>query len=49
MPRFLAVTFPTFMRLAFWCEEHTATDCAVAVLTAVVGLFTAEFATWWIS
>ena len=46
LPRFLAVLFPVFMWLALVCEERRITDRAVGVSALVLGLFTAQFASW---
>jgi hypothetical protein len=50
LPRFLAVLFPIFMWLALYCEQRRLTDRVIAVSAIVLGLFTAQFATWhWIA
>jgi Mannosyltransferase (PIG-V) len=50
LPRFVAVLFPIFMWLAIVCDERSITDRVVAVSAIMLGLFTAQFASWhWIS
>ena len=50
LPRFLAVQVPIFMWLALVCEERRITDRVAAGFALVLGLFTAQFATWhWVA
>src|SRR5829696_3623519 len=50
LPRFVGVLFPIFMWLAIVCEERRATDLVAAASAIVLGLFTAQYASWhWIS
>ena len=40
------VLFPLFMWAAVWLEERRLSTNAIAANAVLVGLFTAEFATW---
>lgn len=44
--RYLVVIFPLFMWAGWWVSRRRITTPAVAVLAVLLGLFTAEFATW---
>jgi hypothetical protein len=44
--RYAAVIFPLFMWAGWWVAKKRITTPAVAVLAVLLGLFTAEFATW---
>jgi hypothetical protein len=46
LPRFEVVLFPLFMWGAQWLERRRLTEPALAALGVLLGLFTAEFATW---
>lgn len=46
IPRYEAVLFPLFMWGAFWIRRRNLTTPAIAALAVLLGLFTAEFATW---
>jgi hypothetical protein len=50
LPRFVAVLFPLQMWLAVWCEERRDTERALAACAVVLGLLSAQFATWrWVA
>jgi hypothetical protein len=44
--RYAVVIFPLFMWAGWWVSRRRITTPAVAVLAVLLGLFTAEFATW---
>lgn len=44
--RYAIVIFPLFMWAGWWVSRRRITTPAVAVLAVLLGLFTAEFATW---
>jgi hypothetical protein len=46
LPRYEVVLFPLFMWSAWWLRRRDLTTPAVAALAVLLGLFTAEFATW---
>jgi hypothetical protein len=46
LPRYEVVLFPLFMWGAWWISRRRWTVPAVASLAVLLGLFTAEFATW---
>jgi hypothetical protein len=46
LPRYQVVLFPLFMWAAQWLERRRLTAPALASLAVLLGLFTAEFATW---
>lgn len=46
LPRYEVVVFPLFMWGAGWVARRQITVPAVAALAVLLGLFTAEFATW---
>lgn len=46
LPRYEVVLFPLFMWAAGWIERRRLTTPALASLAVLLGLFTAEFATW---
>ncbi len=46
LPRFVTVLFPLFMCLAAVCVRRRATEPVIACSAVLVGLFTAQFATW---
>ena len=46
LPRYEVVLFPLFMWGAWWVTRRRVTVPAVATLAVLLGLFTAEFATW---
>jgi hypothetical protein len=46
LPRYEVVLFPLFMWAAWWLERRRLTMAAVASLAVLLGVFTAEFATW---
>jgi hypothetical protein len=46
LPRYEVVLFPLFMWAAGWLERRRLTAPALASLAVLLGLFTAEFATW---
>lgn len=50
LPRFVAVLFPLHMWLAVWSTERRASERALASSAVLLGLFTAQFATWrWVA
>ena len=44
--RYVVVVFPLFMWAGWWVSRRRLTTPAVAVLAVLLGLLTAEFATW---
>jgi hypothetical protein len=46
LPRYEVVLFPLFMWAAWWLRKRQLATPAVAALAVLLGLFTAEFATW---
>lgn len=46
LPRYEVVVFPLFMWAATWVARRRITGPAIAALAVLLGLFTAEFATW---
>ena len=46
LPRYEVVLFPLFMWGAWWLQRRRIGSPAVAALAVLLGLFTAEFATW---
>jgi hypothetical protein len=46
LPRYEVVVFPLFMWAAWWLQRRRLTTPAIAALAVLLGLFTAEFATW---
>jgi hypothetical protein len=46
LPRYEVVLFPIFMWAATWLERRRLTQPALASMAVLLGLFTAEFATW---
>jgi Mannosyltransferase (PIG-V) len=46
LPRYEVVLFPLFMWGAWWIERRGITKPALASLAVLLGLFTADFATW---
>jgi hypothetical protein len=40
------VVFPLFMWAAWWLQRRRLTTPAIGALAVLLGLFTAEFATW---
>jgi hypothetical protein len=46
LPRYEVVLFPLFMWAAVWFEQRRFTGYALASSAVLLGLFTAEFATW---
>jgi hypothetical protein len=46
IPRYEMVLFPLFMWGAWWVRRRALTTPAIAGLAVLLGLFTAEFATW---
>jgi hypothetical protein len=46
LPRYEVVLFPLFMWAAVWLEERRLSINAIAMGAVLLGLFTAEFATW---
>jgi Mannosyltransferase (PIG-V) len=46
LPRYAVVLFPLFVWGASWIQRRRITTAALASLAVLLGLFTAEFATW---
>ncbi len=46
LPRYEVVLFPLFMWSAWWLRRRRLVTPALAALAVLLGLFTAEFATW---
>jgi hypothetical protein len=46
LPRYEVVLFPLFIWSAWWIRRRGLTTPAVAAVAVLLGLFTAEFATW---
>jgi Mannosyltransferase (PIG-V) len=46
LPRYEVVLFPIFMWAATWLQRRRLTAPALASMAVLLGLFTAEFATW---
>jgi Mannosyltransferase (PIG-V) len=46
LPRYEVVLFPLFMWGAWWVAQRRITTAALASLGVLLGLFTAQFATW---
>jgi hypothetical protein len=46
LPRYEVVLFPLFMWAAWWVHRRRIEPQAIACLAVLLGLFTAEFATW---
>ncbi|MDQ6811943.1 MAG: glycosyltransferase family 39 protein [Actinomycetota bacterium] len=46
LPRYEVVLFPLFMWGAWWVRQRRMTTAALASLAVLLGLFTAQFATW---
>lgn len=46
LPRYGVVLFPLFMWGAGWLQRRRLTSAGIASLAVLLGLFTAEFATW---
>jgi hypothetical protein len=46
VPRYEVVLFPLFIWSAWWVRRRELATPAVAALAVLLGLFTAEFATW---
>jgi hypothetical protein len=46
LPRFESVLFPLFMWGAAWLHERRLTDVGIGAGAVLLGLFTADFATW---
>jgi hypothetical protein len=46
LPRYQMVLFPLFMWSAWWLRRRRLSTPAIAALAVLLGLFTAEFATW---
>ena len=46
LPRYQVVLFPLFMWGALWVRRRDLTTEAIGTLAVLLGLFTAEFATW---
>jgi hypothetical protein len=46
LPRYLAVVFPLFIFLALVCEERRWTPTVAVIFAVLLGLSTAQFATW---
>jgi hypothetical protein len=46
IPRYEVVLFPLFMWAAWWVRRRQLVTPAIASLAVLLGLFTAEFATW---
>lgn len=46
LPRYEVVLFPLFMWSAWWLRRRQLTMAALGALAVLLGLFTAEFATW---
>lgn len=46
LPRYAVVVFPLFMWAGWWVARRRITVPVVAALAVLLGLFTAEFATW---
>jgi hypothetical protein len=46
LPRYEVVLFPLFMGGAWWVAQRRITTAALASLGVLLGLFTAQFATW---
>ena len=46
LPRYEVVLFPLFMWGAWWVCRRRLENAALASLAVLLGLFTAEFATW---
>jgi hypothetical protein len=46
LPRYEVVLFPLFMWAAWWISRRGWTVPAIAANAVLLGLFTAEFATW---
>jgi hypothetical protein len=46
LPRYEVVLFPLFMWGALWLRRHRLTEVGVGAFAVLLGLFTAEFATW---
>jgi Mannosyltransferase (PIG-V) len=46
LPRYEVVLFPLFMWAAWWLRRRQLVTPALAALAVLLGLFTAEFATW---
>lgn len=46
LPRYEVVLFPLFMWGAWWVTRRQLITPALAALAVLLGLFTAEFATW---
>jgi hypothetical protein len=46
LPRYEVVLFPLFVWSAWWLRRRDLTTAGVAALAVLLGLFTAEFATW---
>ena len=50
LPRYLAVIFPLWMWLTAWAVDRGRSDAVVAVSAVMLGLFSAEFASWhWVA
>lgn len=50
LPRFVAVLFPLQMWLALWCGERRDVERTLAASAVLLGLLTAQFATWrWVA
>jgi hypothetical protein len=46
LPRYEVVLFPLFMSAALWLERRRLTTHAIGAGAVLLGLFTAQFATW---
>jgi hypothetical protein len=46
LPRYEVVLFPLFIWSAWWLRRRQLATPAIAALATLLGLFTAEFATW---
>jgi hypothetical protein len=46
LPRYEVVLFPLFMWSAWWLRRRQLATPALGALAILLGLFTAEFATW---